>query len=122
MRPYTAAVLLGVWITFTMGVTSFGMAGEQRSALLKQYWGKISAIRVDRCGKRPGLCEGYIMLARHEAEQVSLVIRPGTWIRRGEHLVLIDELSVGDDVHVQAIEGGPERGMRATQVNILNTP
>jgi hypothetical protein len=33
-----------------------------------------------------------------------LAIRPGTWIKRGERLVLLEELRVGHDVHVQAIE------------------
>ena len=33
-----------------------------------------------------------------------MAIRPGTWIKRGDRLVLLDELRVGHDVHVQAIE------------------
>jgi hypothetical protein len=121
MRSFTAGVLLVVWITFTIGMTALGTAGEQRSVRLKQYWGRITAVRVDICGKRPGLCEGVIMLAQRETEQVSLAIRPGTWIKRGDRLVLLDELSVGDAIHVQAIEFVSEGGMRATQVDILNT-
>jgi hypothetical protein len=122
MHSFTAGALLVVWVTFTMSVTALGTAGEQRSALLKQYWGRITAVRVDRCGKRPGLCEGVIVLVQRATELVSLAIRPGTWIKRGDHLVLLDELSVGDEIHVQAIEVAPEGGMRATQVDILNTP
>jgi hypothetical protein len=121
VRSFTAVGLLVVWIMFTLGLMALSTAGEQRSAQLKQYWGRITAVRVDRCGKRPGLCEGVIMLAQREAELVRLAIRPGTWIKRGDHLVLLDELSVGDEIHVQAMEFAPG-GMRATQVDILNTP
>ena len=121
MRSFTAGALLGVVITFIVGVTALDTAGEQRSAQLKQYWGRITAVRVDRCGKRPGLCEGVIMLTQREAELVRLAIRPGTWIKRGDHLVLLDELSMGDEIHVQAIEIASEGSMRATQVDILNT-
>jgi hypothetical protein len=121
MQSFTVAGLLMVWITFIMGLTAIGTAGEQRSARLKQYWGKITAMRVDKCGKRPGLCEGVIMLSQRDMEQVRLAIRPGTWIRRGDRLVLLDEISVGDEIHVQAIELAPEEGLRATQVDLLNT-
>jgi hypothetical protein len=40
--------------------------------------------------------------------EVSLAIRPGTRIKRGDRLVLIEELSVGHDVHVQATESTTE--------------
>jgi hypothetical protein len=121
MQSFTVAGLLMVWITFIMGLTATGTAGEQRSARLKQYWGKITAMRVDKCGTRPGLCEGVIMLSQRDTEQLRLAIRPGTWIRRGDRLVLLDEISVGDEIHVQAIELAPEEGLRATQVDLLNT-
>ena len=121
MRRCTAVALLMAWIALAMGVTASGAAGEQRSAQLKQYWGKVTSIRVDRCGKRPGLCEGVIVLGQGGAGLVSLAIRPGTWIKRGDYLVLLDELRVGDEIHVQAIEVAAEGGMRATQVDILKT-
>jgi hypothetical protein len=101
-------------MALAMSVASPGISGEQRSALLKQYWGTIPSIRIDRCGKRPGLCAGAITLAQREGGEVSLAIRPGTWIKRRERLVLLEELRVGHDVHVQAIEIASERGMRTT--------
>jgi hypothetical protein len=61
------------------------------------------------------------MLAQRDMALVSLVIRPGTWIKRGDHLVPLDELSVGDEIHVQAIEITSGGDMRATQVDILKT-
>jgi hypothetical protein len=118
MRSFTAMALLAAWLAFAMGVP-LGTAGEPRSALLKQYWGKITSVRIDRCGKRPGLCEGTIILAQREGGRVTLAIRPGTWIKRGDHLVLLDELSVGNDIHVQAIDITAAGGMQATQIDIL---
>ena len=120
MQRLTAVALLVAWMALALGVP-FGPAAEQRSALLKQYWGTITSVRIDRCGKRPGLCEGIIMLAQREGELVTLAIRPGTWIKRGDHLVLLDELSVGHEIHVQAIEFAAKGGMQATQVDILPT-
>ena len=122
MPVIKATVMLLVWMMLVAGGTSIGIAGEQRSALLKQYWGKIASIRVDRCGKRPGLCEGSIILARREGGDVTLAIRPGTWIKRGEHLVLLEDLSVGNDVHVQGVEIAGEGGMRATTVEVSPRP
>ena len=99
-----------------------GTAGEPKTALIKQYWGKITAVRVDKCGKRPGLCAGMIILVQRDGGPVTLAIRPGTWIKRGDHLVLLEELSVGNDVHVQAIEIVEEGVMRATTIDVSANP
>jgi hypothetical protein len=117
-----ATVVLLVWTMLVAGGTSVGIAGEQRRALLTQYWGKITSIRVDRCGKRPGLCEGSIILAQRQGGEVTLAIRPGTWIKRDERLVLLEELSVGNEIHVQAIEIAGEGGMRATTIEVTTRP
>jgi hypothetical protein len=122
MTVIKATVVLSVWTMLVAGGISVGLAGEQRRALLKQYWGNITSIRVDRCGKRPGLCEGTIILAQRQGGEVTLAIRPGTWIKRGERLVLIEELSVGNDVHVQAIEIAGQGGMQATAIEVSPQP
>ena len=31
-------------------------------------------------------------------------MRPGMWLKRGDHLVLLEELRAGDEIHVQAFE------------------
>jgi len=90
--------------------------------LLKQYWGEITSVRIDRCGKRPGLCEGMIILALRDGGSVTLAIRPGTWIKRGDHLVLLEELKVGNDIHVQAIDIAGERTTRATIIDVSTKP
>jgi hypothetical protein len=53
---------------------------------------------------------------------VSLAIRPGNWIKRGERLVLLEELSVGNDVHVQAIESAAGRDKQATEIKATTPP
>jgi hypothetical protein len=115
-------LLLLAWIALTLGVASLGKAGESRTAVLKQYWGKIASVRIDRCGKRPGLCEGVIILAQRHGGAMALAIRPGTWIKRGDQLVLLEELRVGNDIHVQAIEIAEEGVMRATTIEVPTTP
>jgi hypothetical protein len=120
MPSFRAAVWLMAWITLTTSVASIGSAGEPKSSVLKQYWGKIISVRVDRCGKRPGLCEGVVVLAQGDGRQLALAIRPGTWIKRGDHLVLLEELGAGGDVHVQAIEIGEGAAGRATTIEVTN--
>ena len=122
MPSCKAVVLLMAWISLSIGVASLGIAGEPKTALIKQYWGKIASVRVDKCGKRPGLCEGMIILASRDGGPLALAIRPGTWIKRGDHLVLLEELSVGNDIHVQAIEIVEEGVMRATTIDVSTNP
>jgi hypothetical protein len=96
MRGITAMVvfLLGAGL-FVSGV-SRGIAGEQRQAPIHQYTGQIQSIKIDRCGLQPGTCEGSVILKLPGGQEVTLAILPGTWIQRGDHLVLIDELGVGN--------------------------
>jgi hypothetical protein len=104
MPRVRAAVLLLAWMALTLGSVAQGAAGEQGWGHLQQYWGHVQSIRVDKCGQRPGLCEGTIILTLRHGSEVSLAIRPGMWIKRGDHLVLLEELQVGDEIHVQAFE------------------
>jgi hypothetical protein len=72
--------------------------------------------------KTTGLCEGMIILAQRDGGQLALAIRPGTWIKRGDRLVLLEELRVGNDVHVQAIEIAEEGVTRATTIDVSTNP
>jgi hypothetical protein len=85
-----------------VGWVSLGMAGEQRQAPIHQYTGQIQAIKIDRCGLQPGTCEGSIVLKLQGGQEIALAILPGTWIKRGDQLVLIDELGVGNYIRAQA--------------------
>jgi hypothetical protein len=95
------AVLLWAWMALAMGGVAWGGAGEQRWT---QYWGQIQSINIDRCGQQPGFCEGTMVLTPRRGREVILAIRPGMWITRGDRLVLLEELRVGDQIHVQAFE------------------
>jgi hypothetical protein len=112
MPPVRAAVLLLAWIALALGSVAQGAAGKQGWSHLQQYWGQVQSIRVDKCGQRPGLCEGMIVLTLRPGSKVILSIRPGMWIKRGDHFVLLEELMAGDEIHVQAYEIG---GSGATQ-------
>jgi hypothetical protein len=101
MQSVRAAVLLLAWMALAMGGVAWGGAGEQRWT---QYWGQVQSITIDRCGQRPGLCEGTMVLTPRRGREVSLAIRPGMWLKRGDRLVRLEELRVGDQIHVQAFE------------------
>ena len=53
-----------------------------------------------------------MVLTPRQGSQVILSMRRGMWIKRGDRLVHLEELQVGNQVHVQASESG---GAEATQ-------
>jgi hypothetical protein len=118
-KQITKTTGLVAWITLIMGVASLSPTGEPRWTRLQQYRGQITSIKIDKCGLRPGLCEGSIILTQQGNRAITLAIRPGTWIKRGERLALIEELRVGDEVHVQAFEIAGEQGLPATNIDII---
>jgi hypothetical protein len=69
------------------------------------YEGQIRSIQIDKCGLEPGSCEGSVILAQAGgAGEVRLAIQPGTWLKRGDQLVTIEELGVGNYVKVEAVQ------------------
>jgi hypothetical protein len=104
MPRIKAAVLLLAWIALALGSMAQGAVGEQGWSHLQQYWGQVQSISVDKCGQRPGLCEGTLVLTPRRGSTVRLAIRPGMWLTRGDRLVRLEELRVGDQIHVQAFE------------------
>jgi len=96
------------------------MAGAASTAKVMPYEGQIKAIKVDKCGLQPGSCEGSIILARAGgAGEVTLAIKPGTWLKRGDQFVTIDELGVGNYVKVEAVQIPGEPLQR---ISVLSTP
>jgi hypothetical protein len=104
MKCINAVVLLLLCMALVVGLVSLGVAGEQRQTPVKEYEGQVKSIRIDKCGLQPGTCEGSIVLAQRRGGDVALVIKPGTWIQRGDNLVLIDELAVGNYLKAQAAQ------------------
>ena len=101
MPSISLTVLLLAWMALAMGGVAWGGAGEQRWT---QYWGQVQSINIDRCGQQPGFCEGTMVLTPRHGGEVILAMRPGMWLKRGDRLVLLEELQVGDQIHVQAFE------------------
>lgn len=123
MRRTTALVVGLLGLTLMVGAVSFVSAGEEEKpyrikltpqAQVKQYEGQIRSIKIDKCGLQPGSCEGSIILAKKEGGEVQLKIGLGTWIQRGDNVVLIDELGVGNYVKVRAAALAPEKEERIT--------
>ena len=96
------------------------MAGAASKATVQPYEGQIKSIKVDKCGLQPGSCEGSVILAQDGGGgEVTLAIKPGTWLKRGDQLVTIDELGIGNHVKVEAVQLPGEQLQRIT---ILKTP
>jgi hypothetical protein len=49
---------------------------------------------------------------------VTLAIMPGTWIKRGDSVVTIDELGVGNYVKAEAI---PVPGQQLQRITVIST-
>jgi hypothetical protein len=113
MKRINAVVVLLLCTALVAGLVSLAVTGEQRQAPVKAYEGQIKSIKIDKCGLQPGSCEGSIVLGQKGGSDVTLAIMPGTWIKRGDQLVLIDELGVGNYVKAQATPlpaGAPRAG------------
>jgi hypothetical protein len=104
MKRSNAVVMLLLCTALAVGLVSLGLAGEQRQTPLKGYEGQVRSIKIDKCGLQPGTCEGSIVLSQRRGGDVALLIKPGTWIQRGDQLVLIDELAVGNYLKAQAAQ------------------
>jgi hypothetical protein len=116
VRTVLILLLCGV---FSLALVASSMAGASSSAKMQPYEGQIQSIKVDKCGLQPGSCEGSVILARSGgAGEVTLAIKPGTWLKRGDQLVTIDELGIGNYVKVEAVQ---LPGTQLQQITILSS-
>jgi hypothetical protein len=100
-------------------LVSLAMAGAASKATVQPYEGQIKSIKIDRCGLQPGSCEGSVILARAGGGgEVTLAIKPGTWLKRGDQLVTIDELGIGNYVKVETVR---LPGEQVDRITILET-
>ena len=100
-------------------LVSLAMAGAASKATVQPYEGQIKSIKIDKCGLQPGTCEGSVILARAaNAGEITLAIKPGTWLKRGDQFVTIDELGVGNYVKVEAVQ---LPGQQLQQITILSS-
>jgi hypothetical protein len=100
-------------------LVSLAMAGAASKATVQSYEGQIKSVKIDKCGLQPGSCEGSVILARAGGGgEVSLAIKPGTWLKRGDQLVTIDEIGIGNYVKVEAVR---LPGEQVDRITILET-
>jgi hypothetical protein len=100
-----------------MSVVAQGWGREGYTTAI--YEGQIKSIRVDKCGLQPGLCEGSIILAQKGGDEATLDVRVGTWIKRGDHFLTIDELQVGDRVKAQTFKISGQAAPRAAILEFI---
>ncbi len=114
----TTLVLLLVAV-FSLVLATSVLAGGGYSAKAVPYEGQIKSIKIDKCGLQPGSCEGMVILAQTGGKgEVNLAIKPGTWLKRGDQFVTIDELGVGNYVKVEAVQ---IPGQELQQITILSS-
>jgi hypothetical protein len=119
MKRLKATVVLLLCTALLVGPVSLALAGAGSSAKAMPYEGQIKSIKVDKCGLQPGSCDGSIVLAKAGGgDEVTLAIKPGTWLKRGDRFVTIDELSVGNYVKAEAIQ---IPGVQLQQISVLST-
>jgi hypothetical protein len=118
MMSNKAGVAFLIGFIVSMSTLSVGVAGDGPKLPLKHYEGQIKAIKIDRCGIEPGQCIGSIILAQKEGGEVTLGIRPGTWLKRGGIFVYIEDLGVGNHVIAEAVA---LPGDRLQQITVLNS-
>jgi hypothetical protein len=115
-RLRTILVLL-LCATLSLALAASVMAGAASTAKAQTYEGQIKSVKIDKCGLQPGSCEGSIIVARAgSGEEVRLAIKPGTWLKRGDQFVTIDELGVGNYVKAEAVQ---LPGQELQQITVL---
>lgn len=119
MKRFRTAGILLLCAALSVVFVSLAMAGAASKAAVQPFEGQIKSIRVDKCGMQPGSCEGSIILARAGGGgEVNLAIKPGTWLKRGDQFVTIDELGVGNYVKAEAVQ---LPGIDVPQITLLET-
>jgi hypothetical protein len=119
MKTSRAATVLLLGAMVAVGGVALGLAGDGPKLKAMLYEGQIKSIKIDRCGTEPGQCIGSIILAQQGGSEVELGIRPGTWIKRGNQFVYIEDLGVGNYVKLEAVQ---IPGDRLPQITTLSTP
>ena len=119
MKGIRTVLILLLCSVFSLALVASIMAGASSSAKMQPYEGQIKAVKVEKCGLQPGSCEGSVILARAGgAGEVTLAVKPGTWLKRGDQLVTIDELGIGNYVKVEAVQ---LPGQQLQQITILSS-
>lgn len=111
MRQRSRLVVSFWAVVIMVSVVWRAVAGQGLTTTV--YEGRITSIRVDKCGLQPGLCEGSIILASPNGTDATVNVRVGTWIKRGDEFLTIENLSIGDRVKAQTFRFPGEVNPRA---------
>ena len=115
MKRIRTALVLLLCATLSLALAVSLMARGSYSAKAQPYEGQIKSVKIDKCGLQPGSCEGSVILAKSGGGgEVTLAIKPGTWLKRGDQFITIDELGVGNYVKVEAVRLAGEQVDRIT--------
>jgi hypothetical protein len=118
MKGIRTTLVLVLCAACSLALAASVMAAAGSSAKVQPYEGQIKSIKVDKCGLQPGSCEGSVILSKKGGDEVTLAIKPGTWLKRGDQFVTIDELGVGNYVKVEAVQ---IPGQQLQQITILSS-
>ena len=119
MKRIRTMLVLLLCAALSLALASSAIAGGGSSQKVQPYEGQIKSVKIDKCGMQPGSCEGSIILAKSGgAGEVNLAIKPGTWLKRGDQFITIDELGVGNYVKVEAVQ---IPGQQLQQISVLSS-
>ena len=125
MRCLTPIVVLLLSAALVIGGVAVGSAAapqHETHTAIHEYEGQIKSVKIDHCGMQPGSCEGSVILSQPGGREVTLAIKPGTWIERGNQLVLIEDLGVGNYIKARATALPGQPGEQAITLEQATTP
>lgn len=65
----------------------------------QEFHGLVLDVKVDKCGRTPGTCQGSVVIGFCEAGVIRVQVEPGsTTIKRGGQELALRELTYGDKV------------------------
>jgi hypothetical protein len=105
-------------VALVLSVACQSLAGQGYTTSV--YEGRITSIRIDKCGLQPGLCEGSIVLANPGGGDTAIDLRVGTWIKRDDHFLTIENLKIGDQIKAQTFRIPGAENPRAAILEFKN--
>jgi len=118
LARFRGLLTIGLTLALSLGIVWLGLAGQGYTTMV--YEGRIRSVKIDKCGHQPGLCEGSILLGGQEDEGARVDVRIGTWIKRGDNFLTIEDLKPGDLVKVQTFRLPGEATPRAAILEFTN--
>jgi hypothetical protein len=119
MNCAAAVVLLPLAVAWAIGIVAAVHAGEPFSGPGRQMAGQVKALDIT-CYEAQGACESAIVVAEARHGDVTLVIRPGTQIRRGEQALALRELELGVPIKAFAFRMSGDQHPRVVLIEVTD--